>query len=212
MLSVWVLPRLRSSSSAIAARNCAEPALRHVVGQRHEAVVEELLALGFGQHGGRMLQHVLRLHGVLRSLLCGRLCLAVGVGGNGRGERVEWRAVSPAGFFFRHRRADEAHRQAAHDALALADRDADALQAAAARQDREGVAVAPDALEGGASFASGARRDRAARRGVPRPSRRRARRGRARSTGSGCGAAAPRVRTTSGFPPPSNGGSSSRGC
>jgi hypothetical protein len=66
-----------------------------------------------------------------------------------RGERVERGSISLAGFFFRQGRADEAHRQAAHDPLALADGDADALQAAGARQDREGVAVPPDALEGG---------------------------------------------------------------
>ena len=60
--------------------------------------------------------------------------LALGVGGNGRGERVERCAVSLAGFFLRHRRADEAHRQAAHHAFAVADRHPDALQAAAARQ------------------------------------------------------------------------------
>ena len=185
-----------------------EPRLGHIVGQHQEAFVEELLALRGGQDVGRMLQHVLLLHGVLRVVgYCCRLCLALGVSGNGCGERIERRAVSPAGFFLRHRRADEAHRQAAHHALAVADRHTDALQAAAARQHGEGIAVAPDPGEGSGELGVGAsRRDGAGRRAAPRPNRRRARRGPARSTGSGCGAAARCARTTSGSRPRSNGG------
>ena len=46
-----------------------EPRLGHVVGQHEIAFVEELLALRRGQDVGRMLQHVLRLHGVLRVVM-----------------------------------------------------------------------------------------------------------------------------------------------